>query len=188
MTKKETLQPPSLLSMFEVILSGSHHLYQDSKSWRDCAHACHVSWLEPLITMGAIEQTEVSQAWPDGPPEGERAYNYYKFKITTVGMGWWLGQYTKDVLDRGAAYGKLVEWHRGQEPQLEGKGVGASLRYLFAWDLAPIVMAGIEDGYFEFESFYHYVYDWWSKSLTVRLTAKGMRYFDSMPRLLLECA
>ena len=60
---------------------------------------------------------------------------------------------------------------------------------MFYYGDGPIALAGIEDGYFEFGSFYDYPRALGlEKYVTVRLTATGMKFFDSLPRLRLECA
>ncbi len=193
MTKKEALEVPPLLYMFEIILQRQEHnqLFMDSKDWRQCQTSYHVEWLKPLIDMGAIEQRDIRPAWKEEDlkkNENLKQFNYYRFYPTEKGIGWWVSEVAKQVEDRTAGYLKFVTPWCDREPQLDGKGIGAELLYYFFWGDGPIAVAGIEDGYFELVQYYHY-----SRSLTdtwvkVKLTEKGFKFFGSLPRLVLECA
>ena len=201
MTKKESLHPPSLLIMFEDILSDqcAHKRFNtfvspftDSKDWRDCQYFCHVDWLQPLIKNGRVKEVSVEPAWPKGKvPKGCKAYNYHTFDFTPKGVKWWIKQHTRKLSPeaRESAYKKLIldsrpEWLG----RLEGKGIGAEIRYGFEFGDELAAMAGIADGYFEFVDYTTYCHRSVETFITVRLTPEGMRFFDSLPRLQLECA
>lgn len=188
MTKREALKRPSLKGMFEDILQGD--LFQDSGDWRECKYFRHVSWIAPLLKDGRIEEAETHPAWPDGVPDGtdRKPFNYHKVNATPKGIAWWIHENAEEVPDRPAAYKTLIEDFGGRPSQLEGKGIGAELIYCLFWGQATIATAAIEDGYFEFVGFYNRSYDPTGGHIVVRLTATGMKYFDSIPRLVLVCA
>ena len=174
MTKKEAITPAPLEGMFEDILQ-DHGAFQDSKDWRECKYACHVDWLKPLIEAGRIEFVEQHPAWKEGQKTGGRAnFNYHKFRVTPAGMAWWLSEDTKN-LDRKTAYEAFVG------NTFCGKGIGAEMWF----GNSPVIKAAIEDGYFEFVSFSFHPRDlvMMEGTITVKLTAKGLTYFDSLPRL-----
>jgi hypothetical protein len=202
MTKKKALTPAPLLGMFEEILSDqlAHEKFpalskvrivsfHDSKDWHKSNYYCHVDWLKPLVSAGAITQIgDPEPAWPDGEvPNGEKQYNFYKFSVTQNGLKWWYEQYASDI-DRNVGYAKLIEAREDWQGRLDGRGIGAEIRYRFYYGDGAVALAGIEDGYFEFVSFYTYSREQMEKTVTVRLTEAGMKFFDSLPRLTLECA
>ena len=105
------------------------------------------------------------------------------YKPTAAGLKWWFEQRAAEVKDVDA-----IQSHYVRE-MIEGKGIGAELEFCTErYHSAAFI--GLRDGLFEFirhrdywpmrHSFEEYV--------TVRLTPKGYRYFDSLPRLELECA
>jgi len=189
MTKKEALQRPPLLFMFEEIL-GSTLSVQDSKDWRECQYSCHVDWVKPMVDDGLIVEVSIEPAWKDGQDTGGRSrFNYHRYRATEEGIVWWVGQRAGKVLDRASAYEGLGRADRSDyRTNLTGKGIGAELLYRFDHGDAEVALCGIEDGYFEFVQYYTYKRSPWSDYLIVRLTRKGMEYFDSLPRLILECA
>jgi len=75
-----------------------------------------------------------------------------------------------------------------------GKGIGGERRFMFShthsWGGPPFgseAALGILEGYFDYVR--HYAFDRYGEAnITVSLTRKGMEYFDSLPRLILECA
>lgn len=183
MTKKEALRPPGEMVMFEEVLSGGV-LVQDSNDWRECRYAFHVKWFDGMLKAGFVESAGIHLAWPDGPPSGSGRpqFNYQKLHATEKGIRWWVNQTLGELKDRDAAYRDLVE--SGQQ-NLEGNGIGAEMRFTLSWRPNPAVLAGIQDGYFEFVEFYSFRFE---RAVTVRLTEAGYRYFSSIPRLELECA
>lgn len=186
MTKKEAMERPSLLSMFEGILNEHQSLFQDSKNWRQCVYSCHVDWLQPLIKDGLIEETGKRPAWPENElADGREQFYYHDYRVRPKGLKWWTEQYSCQVKNRQDAYRGLIEERSGH--QLEGKGIGHELVLDFYRGEGEIAAAGIEDGYFDFVSFYSYSRGM-NKRVTVRLTRMGYEYFGSIPRLVLECA
>ncbi len=184
MTKKEALERLPLISMFEEILS-RRAFFNDSKNWRDCAYSCHVSWLQPLIDNGSLVETSVNLAWPVNEiPKGATQHNYHFFAPTPSGMQWWYKESVKDIKDRNAALVSLLDEYGGAPAQIVGKGIGAFLRYEYYWGQAQKAIVGIQEGYFEFESFC--AYPIFEKYVIVRLTEKGLRFFDAVPRLDLQ--
>jgi len=184
------MKPAPLLSMFEDIVQG-HGFFMDSADWHQLRYSCHVDWLKPLLEMGAIEEIGTSPAWTKeqwrkAKGVGPRPrFNYHKFRATPAGMKWWLTERTKEITDRGAALAALME-DRGGSPQLEGKGIGAELRY---WGIGPhhdmqAAMLGILAGHFEFVSLYLYFCEAW---IVVRLTRQGYEFFSSLPRFVEVC-
>lgn len=183
MTKKEALQIPPRLYMFECILRTGQALFQDSPDWRQATRSMRSEWLKPLLEDGHIEWVRSEPAWPDGPPEGERNFKYHYFKTTPAGMKWWLSEMTSEIKDRQSEYIRLRD---SGQCNLEGVGIGAECQFDLYYG-NRIVMAGIQDGYFEFVSFYYYERGF-NRNITVRLTECGLKFFDSLPRLQLECA
>jgi len=189
-TKKEALTPQSLLRMFEEILCDKG-LFCDSNDWRDLRTHCHVKWLDPLIEIGAIKKTGEHPAWPEGPPEGARQYNYHNFAVTPEGMNWWAIERVKGVEESTGQpinINVFAEWRGERPPIIDGKGIGSPF-WVFLYDV-PTAAKCIRDGYFSFHEYYWGNPRAWhtSDALRVSLTRKGMEYFDSVPRLVLECA
>jgi hypothetical protein len=188
MTKKEATKPTNPTTLFELILRGSG-LFTDSSDWRDLKYAHHVDWLKPLLESGAIEHDGSEPAWLDTEHKTRRPFSYHKYRTTEKGIPWWATERVRQAEEREPIdIAILTRPHGDSDPVIDGKGIGSTMRFWW-WPHAAAALKGIRDGYFKLE-----YYDWGHPSMkmyddiTVSLTRKGMEYFDSIPRLVLECA
>ena len=160
-----TLDP----SMIEYAMDSCFHRLS---GMREMNYVYNHRFIDPLIEAGYVE--------PDADRDEERGIWY---KPTAAGLKWWFEQRAAEVKDVDA-----IQSHYVRE-MIEGKGIGAELEFCTERYYSAAFI-GLRDGLFEFirhrdywpmrHSFEEYV--------IVRLTPKGYRYFDSLPRLELECA
>lgn len=180
MTKKEAMTAPSLVCMFEEIMQGKG-LFIDTGDWRDLRTHCHVKWLDPLIETGAIKKTGEHPAWPEGPLEGARQYNYYNFAVTPEGMKWWIDERVKELDCKDVEPSKLAESGWGPDLNIRGKGIGSGLHLWWPWHVVA-AFKSIQAGYFNLER-----YQWghprgrFHDIIDVSLTPKGFEYFGAIP-------
>lgn len=153
--------------------------------------------VKPLVDAGYVQEESRHNSGglnaADFPPVAKptnKLFNYYKFRATVAGIEWWAREYVaKEELECPVAI-EFLNRRRSEDHWMrwDGKGIGAELKFSgYTGDFYP-ALKGVSAGYFDFVSLYYYAYDGNGPILTVRLTAAGMAYFDSLPRLELECA
>jgi len=164
MTRKEEATTPAPdWWVIECFMNGMGTV-SDVKDWRK-RRGWYVDWLKPLVDDGRL-----------------RELGDLKYEVTPTGVLWWAN-------DRAKAEPSPIESLAYPRYDgcvlLDGKGIGAEITYRWYKDIAA-AQAAIVAGYFELVQYYMYLYS--ERWITVRLTAAGMRFFDSLPRLKLECA
>jgi hypothetical protein len=185
MNKKEALTIPSNEIILEGILTDQMR-FQDAKDWRECAYACRVAWLDPLVAIGYVRPVgSPVPAWNPGQDRGGREeFNYHKFEVTPAGLDWWMRKKTEAITEQMVDTA-LTRDILGLEMHLKGIGHRFLFERFYGMDL--IGLKGVLLGYFEYVKYKAY----WRGGegwLYVDLTEKGMLHFDALPRLELECA
>lgn len=173
-----------LAPLFEVAIDGG--LISDETFKADKTDF-PIGWFSGLVDRGFLKLDSSHPSWPaeDQPKFGKRKqFNYYKLTATEAGLQWW-------YRERGGSGEMPLILGYDLEPITDGKGIGAELQFsrygIDFGDRLKYAFRGLALGYFEFVS--RYSYRWaGEESMRVRLTKAGMEYFDSVPRLQLECA
>lgn len=136
----------------------------------------------PLLKAGYVTLKEVKD-------------NQYYYQPTEAGIKWWIGVRYKYALESVAELKRCrLEPHYGTDPsalfeKFDGKGIGCQVEILTYHHNAAI-FSGLKEGYFDFVHHRDYCGcpHAMEEYVTVALTAKGMAYFDALPKLVLECA
>jgi hypothetical protein len=166
MTKKERATTPAPeWWVIECFMNGMGWVSEE-KDWRK-RQGWLVDWMKPLLDDNRIRET-----------------GHLKYEVTDTGIIWWAANRAKELPVSVDTLKAPRFWQDGGSA-LDGKGVGGEVTYHHYADIAA-AQAGIVAGYFDFVRYYMYPLS--ERWITVRLTRKGMDYFDSLPRLQLECA
>ncbi len=181
-SERETLAKWTPAELFEVAIDGGSLI--SDETFKVNKSGFPIGWFSDLIDRGFLKHDGSKPSWPpeDQPKFGKRKqFKYYTLSATDAGIQWWYGE------RGGTGEMPLILDYDGQ-PITDGKGIGAELCFHrdYSNRLAS-AFRGLALGYFEFVS--RYSYRWrGEESIRVRLTKSGMEYFDSVPRLQLECA
>lgn len=195
-TKKKKMSKPErerlaewtktgLAGLFEVAMDGGGSI--TNREFSDKG-GFPIGWFSDFIERGFLKLDSSEPSWSPKDKFGNRKqFNYYKLSATEAGLQWWYRERGGNSDDVPLILGYNLE------PVTDGKGIGAELCFARWGTGGPdakrmeLVFRAIALGYFELVS--RYSYRWTcEESVRVRLTKKGMEYFDSVPRLQLECA
>jgi len=159
-----------------------------------------------LAEAGYLARTERHPHWRE----------YFKDGIwywpTSKGLAWWIAERAKLVEGKCWLSHEHDEWCRrpavkyrsdlsildpnnnepytiaDMAPQIEGKGIGCNIDFFVRF--YPTIWAAMRDGLLTFVAHRDYSGAPHNNEeyVTAALTKEGMAYFDSLPRLELECA